>query len=358
MTEPLVSSHSKKVALPPGELIHVGAVSEVDTAAAQLSVIAYDEETHHRAVLATFDEARDCMRRGRVSWLNVSALCDTALVKAIGDAFGIHSLTLEDILHTAQRPKVEFFDDYIYFVLKMITYDANHHELDTEQVSLILVADHVITFQERPGDVLGPLRARIEQGKGRIRKQGADYLFYAILDVIVDHYFLSLEGMGEYIETLEMRALDQPAPSLAGELHGLKRELLLLRRATWPLREQITMLLREEHPLVTRDITLYLRDLYDHTIQVIDTVETLRDMVSGLLDVYLSSLSNRMNDVMRVLTIIATVFIPLTFIAGVYGMNFEYMPELHYPWGYPVVLGGCAALAVGMVVWFRRKGWL
>lgn len=355
MSKILVSSHSKKVSLPPGSLVHVGAA---DTTESHLSVIAYDAEHHERHEPGTFTEARDCMERGRVAWLNVTGLRDTTLVQQIGDSFGIHSLTLEDILHTAQRPKAEFYDGYVYFVLQMVRYNESRREMDTEQLSMILTADYVITFQERPGDVLDALRARIAQNKGRICKQGADYLFYAILDVVIDHYFLSLEGMGEYIEELETRALDQPTPSLVGELHGVKRELLFLRKATWPLREQITTLLREEDPHISRDTAIYMRDLYDHTIQVIDTVETFRDMVTGLLDVYLSSLSNRMNDVMRVLTIIATVFIPLTFIAGVYGMNFEYMPELRYPWSYPAVLGVCAALAIGMLAWFKRKGWL
>ena len=281
-----------------------------------------------------------------------------ALFQEVGNHFGIHPLTLEDILNTGQRPKAELFPEYVYFVLKMIRYDEETYSLDTEQVSFILGRNFIITFQERPGDVMDALRDRIAQGKGRVRKRGADYLFYAIVDIIIDYYFVSLEKLSDNIEALEVKLLEEPDAASAAELHRIKRELLFLRKSVWPVREQIMSLLREEHPFITTDTVPYFRDLYDHIIQVIDTVEVFRDMLSGLLDIYLSGISNRTNDVMRVLTIIATIFIPLTFVAGIYGMNFDYMPELHFAMGYPVVLIVCGVIAVAMVTFFKRKGWL
>ena len=219
-------------------------------------------------------------------------------------------------------------------------------------------ANFVITFQEHEGDLFGPLRERIKNGKGRVRKFGADYLTFAIIDILVDNYFLVLEKIGESVEKLEGEVIDNPQPSLSHDIHMLKQELIFLRRSIWPLREVISTLTREEIPLMSDSIIPYIRDLYDHTIQVIDTIETFRDMVSGILDVYLSSVSNRMNEVMKVLTIIATIFIPLTFIAGIYGMNFEFMPELKLRFGYPLILLVMFAILVVMVYFFRRKKWL
>ncbi len=355
MLKKLMSSYAKRVALPPGTLVHLG---ERALDVALLSLIVYDKDTHAQYEPASFDEAFGYMTPEVVSWLNITGLHDTALLEAVGKTFDIHPLTLEDILNAGQRPKTEFFPEYVFFVLKMIRYDDRAHSLDIEQVSLILGKNFVITFQERPGDVMDALRDRIARGKGRVRRRGADYLFYSIVDIIIDHYFTSLERVGDDIELLETQILEAPSAALTTELHRMKRELLFLRKATWPMREQIMSLLREEHPHITEDSAPYLRDLYDHTIQIIDTIETFRDMLAGLLDVYLSSVSNRMNDVMKVLTVIATIFIPLTFIAGVYGMNFEYMPELHQPFAYPAVLVLCALIAVGMVMYFKRKGWL
>ena len=348
-------SYAKKIALPPGSLVHVGRKT---LAKAELSLISYNADQHESRAVADLAEAQACISDDRVSWLNITGLHDTVLLEAVGEAYAIHPLTLEDILNTNQRPKAESFDGYLYFVLRMIRYDAEEKRLDTEQVSLVLLPNLVITFQERPGDVLDPLRQRIQQAKGRVRQHGADYLFYSIMDIIIDNYFLCLEDMGDDIEDLETQALEAPTPTLTTRLQRLKRELLFLRKAVWPLREQIAVLLREEHSMIQASTNIYLRDLYDHTIQIMDTIETFRDMTSGLLDVYLSSLSNRMNEVMKVLTIIATIFIPLTFVAGVYGMNFEFMPELHFQWAYPAVLLLCVAIAGTMIIYFRRKGWL
>ncbi|NLV43311.1 MAG: magnesium/cobalt transporter CorA [Candidatus Hydrogenedentes bacterium] len=349
------SSYKKKVALPPGSLVHVGKASGTEV---RLTVIAYDASQYYHTVIQDLSEVDAYAQRAAVTWLNIEGLHDTRLLEAIGNKHSIHPLTLEDILNTNQRPKADFFDEYVYFVLKMIRYDNVRKALDTEQISLVLLPNMVITFQEHPGDVLDPLRQRLEKAKGRVRHESADFLFYSIIDVIIDHYFVCLEDMGEEIEGLEAQALENPVPGLVPSLQHIKRDLLIMRKGVWPLREQITALLREEHPIIQASTAIYLRDLYDHTIAIIDTVESFRDMTFGLLDVYLSSLSNRMNEVMKVLTIIATIFIPLTFIAGIYGMNFQHMPELGMKWAYPVTLGVCAVIAGAMLVFFRRKHWL
>jgi magnesium transporter len=253
---------------------------------------------------------------------------------------------------------MEDYGDYMFVVLKMLRHDVKKDEVQAEQVSMILGPHFVISFQEVEGDVFNLIRDRIRQAKGRIRKMGADYLAYALIDAVVDNYFLILEKFGERMEGMEDELVTNPAPETLQEIHTLKRELIFLRRSVWPLRETISGLQRTESSLIAESTEVYLRDVYDHTIQVIDTVESLRDMVSGMLDTYLSSISNRMNEVMKVLTIIATIFIPITFIAGIYGMNFAVMPELGWRWAYFVVLGVMAAVSLVMVIYFRRKRWL
>jgi magnesium transporter len=280
------------------------------------------------------------------------------IIEKVGAHFGIHPLVLEDILHTGQRPKVEDLGDYIFIVLKMLYHDDQEDEMLGEQVSLLLGQNCVISFQEREGDIFNPIRERIRNSKGRIRRAGADYLAYALVDAIVDHYFVILEKMGEKIESLEEELVTNPTPETLQIIHKLKRNLIFLRKSVWPLREVINALERGESPLITEPTGIYLRDVYDHSIQVIDTIETFRDMVSGMLDIYLSSLSNRMNEVMKVLTIIATIFIPLTFIAGIYGMNFKFMPELEWHWGYPTALIVMLLIVGSMFIYFRRKKWL
>jgi len=270
----------------------------------------------------------------------------------------LHHLVIEDIHNTYQRPKAEDYEDFLYIVLKMISWDENLNQAQAEQVSMILGKGYVLSFKEDPGDIFDPVRVRLREGKGRIRKSGADYLAYALLDQVVDNYFLVLENLGERIESLEEELTTNPSPATLKAIHHLKRELIFLRKSVWPLREAINSLERGDSSLFQAETLVYLRDLYDHTIQVMDTIETFRDMVSGMLDIYLSSISNRMNEIMKVLTIIATIFIPLTFIAGVYGMNFANMPELQWPWGYFAVWGVMILVAGGMIIFFKRKGWL
>ena len=345
----------EKVGLPPGTLVHVG---ERKAEKVKSTIIDYDPKNYQEKEVDKIEECFPFKDKPTVTWINIDGLQEVEIVEKIGVHFGIHSLILEDILHTGQRPKAEDLGDYLFIVLKMIYHDENEDEIMGEQVSLILGQNYVISFQEREGDVFNHIRERIRNGKGRIRKAGADYLTYALLDAIVDQYFLVLEKFGEKIESLEEELVTNPTPETVQLIHKLKRNLILLRKSVWPLREVISVLERGESPLITKPTGIYLRDVYDHTIQVIDTIETYRDMVSGMLDIYLSSVSNRMNEVMKVLTIIATIFIPLTFIAGIYGMNFKFMPELEWHWGYPTALIIMLIVVGFMVMYFRRKRWL
>jgi len=290
-----------------------------------------------------------------VSWIDVVGLHRTEALEAIGRAFGIHPLVLEDIANVHQRPKGEYYDEYIFVALKMLRYEQG---LKAQHISLVLGRNFLLTFQEGEGDVFDPVRERIRKNRGQVRKKGADYLLYCLLDVVVDHYFLVLEGIGEEIELLEGEVLENPSSATVRALHRVRRDLIELRKAVWPPREVVNALHRESHDLIEKDTLLYLRDLYDHTIQVLETVESLREMVTGVLDVYLSSMSQRTNEIMKVLTIIATIFIPLTFIVGIYGMNFQYMPELNWRFGYFGVLGLMGLVAGLMVLYFRRKKWL
>jgi magnesium transporter len=281
------------------------------------------------------------------------------VLEELNTCFRLHPLVLEDILNTDQRPKMEDYGDYLYIVLKTLFMAGNlGDEVESEQVSLILGRNFVLSFQEKENPLFEPIRERLRSGKGRLRKMGPDYLVHAVLDAIIDHYFVVLEKLGEKIEFLEEEVVIQPTPSTLQAAHQLKREMIFLRKAVWPLREVIDSLERGESYLIKESTVIYLRDIYDHTIQVIDNIETFRDMLSGMMDIYLSSISNRMNEIMKVLTLIATIFIPLTFIVGSYGMNFKYMPELSWPWGYPLVMALMLVVAIFMLIYFRRKKWI
>ncbi len=355
MAPRFISRRRHKVGLPPGSLVGV----EVQTLErVQLTVMDYDARRLEEVEIASVQECLPFRDSPTVTWLDVVGLQDMELMARLGAEFGLHPLVVEDLVNTEQRPKLEDFQDYLFVVVKMITFSEETHRVEDEQLSLILGPRYVISFQERPGDIFGPVRERIRTGKGRVRTMGADYLAYALVDAVVDHYFVVLEGLGEWIEELEDEVVSEPVPSTMEEIHRVKREMLLLRKATWPLREVVSTLGREGTSLVTAPVRIYVRDVYDHTVQVLDTAETLRDIVSGLLDTYLSSVSNRMNEIMKVLTIMASIFIPLTFIAGEYGMNFQHMPELAMPWAYPAVLVLMAMIALGLLAYFRRKGWL
>ena len=324
---------------------------------ARVSLFRFGPDAVREETGIAFDAAADTVGKDGVTWINVDGVHDADVLQRAGERFGIHPLTIEDIAHTGQRPKCDDTDATLFLVLHMLRYEEASRLVTAEQVSLVVGVGYVLSFQEREGDVFDVIRDRIRLNKGRIRRMGSDYLAYALTDAVVDHYFFVLERLGEHLSDVEEEVVERPTPAVLRELHRLKRELIFLRRSVWPLRESIGALYRSESPLVQRETVVYLRDLHDHTLHVIDTAETFRDMLSGLLDIYLSSLSNRMNEVMKTLTVIATIFIPLTFIAGVYGMNFDHMPELHWRWGYVGTLGGMLLLALGMLAWFRRRRW-
>jgi len=345
----------KKAGLPPGTLIHVG---EKKAEKIRIQLFDYDETHVQERELEKIEDCFPYKDSPTVTWINIAGLHQVDVIEKVGNHFGLHPLVLEDILHTDQRPKMDDYDDYLFIVTKMLYNDGDENRLLAEQVSIVLGPNYIISFQESEKDIFDQIRDRLRKSKGRIRKMGADYLAYSLMDAIVDNYFIVLERIGGEIELLEEELVTDPKPDTSQAIHLLKHEMIFLRKSVWPLRETINVLEKGESDLIREKTIFFLRDLYDHTIQVIDTIETFRDMLSGMLDVYLSSVSNRMNEVMKVLTIMATIFIPLTFIAGVYGMNFKYMPELEWPWGYPLVAGFMIVLGIGMMVWFRHKRWL
>jgi len=352
----LIKKRSHKAGLPPGTLVHIG---EKKVEKARITIMDYDETNLEEKEAKTIEESYPFKEKPTVTWVNIDGLHQLDIIEKLGAHFGLHPLLLEDIVNTEQRPKMEDYGDYIFVVLKMLYHaDENDTETQAEQVSLILGSNFVISFQEREGDVFEPVRDRIRKKKGRIRKAGADYLAYALLDAIVDNYFIILEKSGETIEDAEQQLTVNPTQETLQFIRKLKKEMIFLRKSVWPLREVVSGLERSDSPLIHESTSAYLRDVYDHTIQVIDTVESYRDMISGMLDIYLSSISNKMNEVMKVLTIFASIFIPLTFVAGVYGMNFEFMPELTWRWGYFALLAVMALIGISLVFYFKRKRWL
>lgn len=340
--------------LPPGTVVYSG---EEQTAKVQITLLEYNEKEFLEKEFVDFDECLLHVKPDMVKWINVDGVHDTALIQKIGEKFNIHTLTLEDIANTDQRAKFEDYDNYVASIMKMLSYD---NEVLAEQLTILLLDNNtVISFQEvHGGDAFNIIRSRIRSGKGRIRKMGADYLAYCLIDAVVDLYFVILEKIGDRIEVLEEDLIQNPSRETMRMLHTMKREMIFLRKAVWPMRELISNFDRTENKLIKKTTRIFLRDLYDHTIRVIDTVETFRDLLSGMMDVYLSSVSNRMNEVMKVLTIITTIFIPLSFIAGIYGMNFDHMPEIHTKYGYYVLWGIMIAVAMGMVFYFKKRKWL
>jgi len=353
----MLARRRRKVGLPPGTLLP----PEVPpTEPVSLYLIAYDAEQLLERSLQP-DELESILadaRRPAVTWIDVVGLHDVELIQQLGQQLSIHPLTLEDIISIGQRPKFEDGQHYLYVVCHMLTFNKVEGWVEAEQMSLILAEGLVLTFQERPGDILDPIRERLRQRVGRLRQRDASYLAYALLDVIVDHYFIVLEAISERAEQLEARVLEDPGSQVQQELASLRRELIAMRRAVWPLREIFSELQRLESPLLSPETRMFLRDTYDHVVQVIDIIESLRELLAGLTDVYLSRLSHRMNEIMKVLTMVGTIFIPLTFLAGIYGMNFKYMPELEWRYGYPAVLLLMLGLGLGMLYGFWRRGWL
>ena len=345
----------KKAGASPGTLVHVGEQKVDET---RITLIDYDDAHLEERVLDGIEEAFPLKDLPTVTWINIDGLHEIDIIEKVGQHFNIHPLVLEDIVNTGQRPKTEEFEDVIYVILKMLHYNENSEKISSEQFSLVLGSNFLITFQEIQGDVFKTVRERIRKPKPRIRKAGCDYLAYALIDAIVDHYFVILEALGDKIEDLETELLDYPTRDTLEIIHELKREIIYLRKQIWPIREMINSLVKGESSLLNESTSLYFRDVYDHTIQIIDTIESYRDILGGMLDIYLSTMGNRMNEVMKVLTIIATIFIPITFIAGVYGMNFKFMPELEWRWGYFMVWGIVVVVVGIMIGFFKKKQWL
>ena len=307
--------------------------------APQIIMVKYDDATMYDRQIDSLDQAFEACEGPGIAWLDIGGRLAPEEVARIGEHFSIHPLTQEDILHTTQRPKTEYYDHYMYLVLRRLNYLPEESEIISEQISLILMPHVIISFRESSDDLFAPIRERLHKNRSKIRHSNSGHLAYAIVDALVDHYFTILEHIGIEIEELEDKTLEDPGPEVLQCLHNLKRKMISLRRSIWPLREVISDLSKQGSELIDSTTTLFLRDVHDHTVQVIETIETYRDLLSNLMDIYLSVVSNRMNEVMKVLTIIATIFIPLTFIAGVYGMNFKDMPELNWPGATP--LRGC-----------------
>lgn len=349
---------SEKPGLAPGTLVHVGK-RKADKAV--LSIMEYDESSFSERtenIEASGEIKYEFSGAGKgINWVNLDGLHDTAFLEKLGSGFGLHPLVMEDMLNTEQRPKLEDYGDYVYIAVKVLKLAGDGKDLTTEHQNLVLGKNFVFTAGETKHNLFGPVEERLRSGS-RARKMGADYLAYALLDTIVDNYFDVLESLGERIEAAEDLLMKKPARDTLQTVNDLKRDMLYVHRSVWPLREVIGLLERGDTQLVQESTRIYIRDLYDHLIQVMDTAEIYRDILSGMLDIYLSSVSNRMNEIMKVLTIISTIFIPLTFLAGIYGMNFKFMPELEWRWGYFALLGGMAALAVAMLAFFRRRKWL
>jgi magnesium transporter len=345
----------KKPGLPPGTLVYTG---EKAALAPRVTMFDYDEQKLVEKELAQVDECIPYKNAQTVTWINVDNITEPGILENFGRVMGFHALMLEDILHTGQRPKFEDYGDYLYIVVKMLELDAAKTDIVTEQLSLIVGSNYVISFQEQPGDFFDPLRERIRQGAGKVRKLGTDYLVYAILDVIVDNYFVVLEALGEKIERLEDIVISNPKPNTAAAIHALKREMIFVRKAAWPLREAVTNLQRSESSLITDKSAAYFRDLHDHIMQVTDSVDTFRDLLGGMLDSYYSTVTTRTNSVMKVLALFTSIFMPLTFISGIFGMNFKHFPELEWRYGFEGSLILMGVVSVIMVGIFKWKKWL
>lgn len=344
----------KKAGQPPGALTVNG---ETRTGPVRITVIDYDATHYQEKQVENITECFPFRDTETVTWINVDGLTNTAVIEELGKCYNIHPLILENIPNTDQRPKMEDLEQYIYLNLKMLQWPDRNTSVKIEHVCIIIGPNYLLSFQEDVGDVFDPVRDRIRK-EGRIRKFGPDYLAYALIDDIVDNYFVVMEHLEAEVEDLEEELVETPSRESLGKINRLKKDMIYLRKSVWPLREVITGLERSESPLIRESTTIYLRDVYDHTIQVIDTLETFRDMVSGMIDIYLSGLSYKMNEIMKVLTLIATIFIPLTFIVGLYGMNFRNMPELQWQYGYFVVWGIMIGMVVIMLSFFRKKRWI
>jgi magnesium transporter len=345
-----------KSGLAPGSLVFTGQQKMENV---EITVFHYSADFYEESNPKSIAEVIELIQTSKgVLWINIDGLHDENSIEEICTYLDIHKLSMEDILSLGQRPKLEEYKDYVQAVIKILTFDSTDETIDYEQLSFILKNNILVSFQEKTGDVFDSVRNRIREAKGNVRKKGADYLLYALLDLVVDHYFIVLDSFSEKLEDLETELLNNPDKRTLNKLYGLRRETLLLRRTIYPLREMIGRFEKLEEPLISNNIKVFIRDLYDHTIKVIESIEVLRDMTSGLLDLYMNSTSNKMNEIMKVLTIMTSIFIPLTFIVGVYGMNFKYMPELDQKYGYFAIWGVMVLVVIGMLIYLKRRKWL
>jgi len=354
MSESL-SSASKKAGLPPGSLVHVGEVMETEVC---ITIVDYNKEVIEEQTVESVEQILQCREKDTVTWVNIEGLGNVELIGAIGEAFNIHPLVLEDILNTHQRPKLEEYDDYSYCVLKGISLAKNGFSVEYEQISILILNDFVFTFKEKQDELFEPVRRRLRSSKGHFRSQGADYLAYVILDTIVDSYFTLQDSLDDIIDSIEEELLTEPTKVTMATIQRLKHELIIIRRSISPLREMLNAILRSESPLIEEKTLIYFRDIFDHVLRISESIESSRDMVAGLLDIYMTTISNKMNEIMIFLTVFASIFIPLTFIAGIYGMNFEYMPELKWKWAYPALWVAFIAIPVILLGYFKKKKWL
>lgn len=351
----LLKQRSAKTGLPPGTPLYVGPPQARPTT---VTLVSYAPDYCEVKEQSTADPVALDRDPARTTWINVDGLSDVAFLARLGDSLGLHPLVVEDVCNLLQRPKVVPYDRYLFVVVRAAYFDPAADALTTEQISLVIGRGYVLSFQQDDRNLFTPTLEQIRSAKGRLRRLGPDHLAYTLLDLVVDNYFVVVERLGERIELLEDELITNPSPEMMQAIHHLKREMIHLRHAVWPLREVVLGLEREESQLFDPAIRLYFRDLYDHTVQVMELVESLRDVLGEMIDVYLSSVNNRLNAVMKVLTIIATVFMPLTFVTGVFGMNFVHIPGLHSEavfWG---VIGGMAAVAGAMLALFRRQRWI
>lgn len=347
---------SQRAGMPPETLLFLG---EKKLDKALVTVFTYNQQECSQRIIESAGDLMNVLPKHQMTWLNIDGLHDTELIEKTGEVFGLHTLLLEDILNTDLRPKTEIYEDKLFLTVKMLSFDDDSGRVIAEQVSFVLGRNFLITFQEGlQGDVFERVRERLDKGKGRLRRMRTDYLLYELLDSVIDNYFIIIEKTGDKLELAEAKILASPQKSVLGEIHNLKTELMELRKLVWPMREIVSRLERDEGNFFDDQNRIYVRDIYDHIFQAIETIEMYRDMLSSLQDLYHSSLSNRMNEIMKVLTIITTIFIPLSFIAGVYGMNFHFMPELQWRWGYPLVLFLMTAVSLVMLYVFRKKQWL
>jgi magnesium transporter len=334
--------------------VHVGNVHQTDT---KISVVDYGKDHCESRTINTLEEVLDYRNRESITWVIVEGLADSTIIESIGQHFNIHPLVLEDILNTHQRPKLEEHENYLYVVLKSLTADDEDFSINYEQVSLLVLKNFIFTFKEKADSLLMPLQKRIKSRHGRVRSAGADYLMYMILDTIVDLNFDITDRLEEELTLLEDEIFTNPTPAALGNIHEVKRQIIKMRRYVAPIRDLLAGLWRSDSDLINESTHIYLRDVYDHILRIIESLETHREILSGLTEIYLSTVSSKMNEVMKVLTVFASIFIPLTFITGIYGMNFENMPELKWAWGYPGIWVIFLVITVSLFFYFKRKGW-